>query len=210
MKIVINTLRRIVDRYDEKNGLRRKTILTCHSAETRNRYKLPEWRTKEGEPLCSIYKDDRCCGSCELAPTCDNAVNCNCYGFSQSVLGGTIESAYMRKCSPYYKYGRMKEDGTFDWDYYKMNQKREEFIPGKFAIISKYESLEISAEAIDYLEENELMFGTIVDLITENGFIKLNFNDNNSKKDYIVDVSINGLFTVAQDSYEIAKHISKF
>lgn len=208
MRIIIDLLRRIVDKYDKKKGLRKKTIHMCHSWDTRNRYKLPEWQTKKGEPLCPIYKDDRCCGSCDLATTCDHATNCNCYGFALSVLGGTTEREYMRKCSPYYKYGRMKSDGTFDWDFYNMNKSREEFVPGKYVKISKHEELGVSEDVLNTLKEKGFKVGVIIEKMDEEGHLKLNFNKDNNGEDFIIDVHFKGLGACPYQNYEIAKMFS--
>lgn len=45
-------------------------------------------------------------------------MNCGCYGYTKARLGGTDESYYMHKASIYYNSGKIKDDGSFDWDYY--------------------------------------------------------------------------------------------
>lgn len=205
MNILINLLRRIVDKYDEKKGLRKKTPFMCHSWDTRNRYKLPEWQTAKGEPLCPVYKDDRCCGCCELSGSCDHAVNCNCYGFAKAALGGTTESEYMRKSSPYYKFGRMKDDGSFDWDFYRLNKAKDEMVPGKYAGIQDFDKLGLPETVVNEMKEKNLKVGLIVEGVNEKGSCKLNLSEDNNGDDYIVVVLYEGLNSYPYHSYERAK-----
>lgn len=118
-----NVLRTMVARYDDKKDPNRNNIFICKEVNTRNRYKREEYKISEGKPQCPIYKDNRCCGGCKLARTCDHCVDCNCYGYTYSTIGGT-EIEMNHKASIYYGCSRLKEDGTFDWDYYMANKKK--------------------------------------------------------------------------------------
>lgn len=201
MKKFVDILRRIVDKYDEKHDLKDKKILICNSIDTRNRYKLPEWRTKEGEPLCPIYKDNRCCGSCNLTPSCDHAVDCNCFGYTKAALGGTDKSKYMRKCSPYYKYGRIKEDSTFDWDYYNKKINIETFSPGKYVEVEHLDKLGVTDDLFDIIINNKLRIGEILEPFDDNDYIKINLINKENGKSLITSIHLDGLSKYVGSNY---------
>lgn len=117
-------LRIMVAKYDDKHDPKRNELFICTSIDTRNRNKRKEYRIPEGEPQCPIFKDNRCCGGCKLARTCDHCVDCNCFGYTYATLGGT-EVEMNHKASEYYGCSRLKEDGTFDWDYYWENRDKK-------------------------------------------------------------------------------------
>ena len=50
-------------------------------------------------------------------------------------MGGTDKGYYLHKASNYYELGRLKDDGKFDWDYYKVNARKHEIQKGKFVCI---------------------------------------------------------------------------
>lgn len=114
---IINALRIVVARHDDKTKAKHGYV-QCDRPETRNRYKLDKYKTKATEPSCVIFKDDRCCGGCSLLATCDHAVDCNCQRFRIAAVG-SFTDYYLKKASPQGKYGRMKDETTFDWEYYK-------------------------------------------------------------------------------------------
>ena len=131
-KKIVEILRKIVLKYDIDNGLLTdKPLYMCPKREpsereggyksgfeVRNRYKNDKYKIPDDMPQCPIYKDNRCCGGCKLAVSCDHAVNCNCYGYAYATLGGD-DSHYLRKCTDYSGIGaRLDADGKFDWDFY--------------------------------------------------------------------------------------------
>lgn len=115
---VIRILRTIVAKYDAK-----QPTFMCDLPDTRNRFKNDKYKIPRDKPQCPIFKDNRCCGDCILVKECDHAVDCGCFGYAYAQLGGTDKKYYMRKASSYYEDGRIKEDGEYDWDYYKSKQK---------------------------------------------------------------------------------------
>lgn len=50
-------------------------------------------------------------------------------------MGGTDKGYYLHKASNYYELGRLKDNGEFDWDYYKVNARKSEIQKGKFVYI---------------------------------------------------------------------------
>ena len=130
MKIIIDMFRYFVNKYDMKhNKSMTKNLYICTNIETRNRNKLDKWKIPHDKPQCPIYHDNRCCGACNLASTCDHCVNCNCYGYQYAQRGGNDKSVMMRKCSDT-SIGRIGKDGNFNWDYFnkernKINKKRK-------------------------------------------------------------------------------------
>lgn len=94
-------LRTMVARYDNKIDPDKDKLFMCNSFNTRNRYKRKEYQIPEDQPQCPIYKDNRCCGGCKLARTCDHCVDCNCFGYTYSTIGG-IENEMKHKSSQYY------------------------------------------------------------------------------------------------------------
>lgn len=83
MGIILNAMRKIVYKADDKN----KPVMMCTRPNTRNRYKNDKYKIPADQPQCTIFKDNRCCGGCRLAPTCDHVVDCNCYGFTKGQMG---------------------------------------------------------------------------------------------------------------------------
>lgn len=125
IKPIITLMRKIVHRYDVKHSLDKNPIFLCTRPDTRNRYKRIEYRISEDKPQCPIFHDNRCCGCCNLAPECDHAIDCNCFGYTKSRLGGTDRWKIEHKASQYYGVGRCNEAGEFDWDYYNKVMKGE-------------------------------------------------------------------------------------
>lgn len=118
MKKIIKLLKEIIIKYELKHPEYEPPIYICKNIDTRNRYKNDKWKIPENEPQCPIFKDNRCCGGCKLAPKCQHCVDCGCFGFTYACMGGNDRSYYMHKASKYYPYGRIK-NGKFDWEYYK-------------------------------------------------------------------------------------------
>lgn len=112
-----NLLRILVARYDNKHDSDKDKLFMCTHIATRNRYKRDKYKIPEDKPQCPIYEDNRCCGGCKLARTCNHCVDCNCFGYAYSTLGG-IEIEMTHKASQYYGKSRLDENGKFDWDYY--------------------------------------------------------------------------------------------
>ncbi len=121
---IISIMRKFIVKYDVKRDTSKPNYI-CDRFDTRNRYKNDEYKIPEDKPQCPIYKDNRCCGDCKYTETCEHMVDCNCFGIVRSIMGGTSESKMMRKASDYYKYGRMKDNDEFDWDYYKARRFEE-------------------------------------------------------------------------------------
>lgn len=136
MKKIIKLLKKIVQIYEINNPEYEEPTFICDNIDTRNRWKNDKYKIPKDQPQCPIYNDNRCCGGCCFASTCEHCVNCNCYGFTKAQMGGTDKQYYMHKASIYYKLGRIDRDGNFDWDYYKKNLKRKEIVPGKFICIN--------------------------------------------------------------------------
>jgi len=100
----------------------RKNRYICTKANTRNRYKSIKYKTDNSK--CIVYGDNRCCGGCLIAYICFHCVNCNCYGFTKSCMGGTDKQYFLSGCSDDKAKGyRLKKDGTFDWEHYKILNK---------------------------------------------------------------------------------------
>jgi len=106
--------------------------MICNSFETRNRHKNDEYKIPSDMPQCPIFKDNRCCGGCELIKTCEHCVDCGCFGFIKSSMGGTDESYYMRKASETGENGRLTDKGEFDWTYYKLQKNLMKITPNKY------------------------------------------------------------------------------
>ena len=136
MDKVINFLETIIRKYKIKHPEYSNPIYICEDVKTRNRYKNDEYKIPEDQPQCPVYKDNRCCGGCELASECEHCVNCGCFGFTYAQMGGTDKQYYMHKASQYYCLGRIGEDGKFDWNYYYANKKKKSIIPGKFICVN--------------------------------------------------------------------------
>lgn len=179
--ILVNRLRRIVDQYDEKHGLRKKEVFDCTNIKRRDEYRREDFRINLEEAQCPVYLDNRCCGTCDLAPTCQFAVACNCYGYTKGALGGTDEGYYMRN-HDYAKYGRIGEDGNFDWEFYKFNQSKEKFIPGKFVVIKDIKHSNLDQEVVDYLKEQDLTVATIKGEVQGDGFMEVEFETNKEEE----------------------------
>lgn len=183
--ILVNRLRRIVDRYDEKHGLRKKVVFECHSLQRRHDYRRDDFRISLEEPQCPVYLDNRCCGSCDLTPTCQFAVSCNCVGYTKGALGGTDEGYYMRN-NDYSKWGRIDENGKFDWDYYKMSQSKERMVPGKYVVVKELEHSLVEPEMANYLKEHDLSIAIIKGEVEENGFLQVEFEDKNGEEPLVM------------------------
>lgn len=137
MRKIIDLLRDIVTKYDMKHPKYTEPIFICSEIEHRNRCKNEKYKIPKDQPQCPIYKDNRCCGGCQFAPTCEYCVDCGCFGFTYGQMGGTDKQYYMHKASKYYDLGRIDKNGKFDWDYYKKNLRRKEIVPGKYICIDK-------------------------------------------------------------------------
>ena len=137
VKRIIELLRSFVTKYDMKHSEYIKPIFICSNIDTRNEHKNDKYKIPKDQPQCPIYKDNRCCGGCRFASTCEYCVNCNCFGFTYGQMGGTDEQYYLHKASKYYGLARVNKDGNFDWDYYKKNLRRNEIVPGKYICINK-------------------------------------------------------------------------
>ena len=135
MKKIIGLLKIIITKYDMKHPEYTEPVFICPNIDTRNRCKNEKYKIPEDQPQCPIYHDNRCCGGCHLAATCEHCVNCNCFGFTYAQMGGTDKQYYLHKASNYYDLGRIDKNGEFDWDYYKKNLKRKEIAPGKFICV---------------------------------------------------------------------------
>lgn len=135
MKKVIKLLKKIVLAYEIKHPEYEEPAFICLNPDVRNRSKNDKYKIPEDQPQCPVYKDNRCCGGCRFAPTCEHCVNCNCYGFTMGQMGGTDKQYYLHKASKYYDLGRIDKNGKFDWDFYKKNLKRKEIAPGKFICV---------------------------------------------------------------------------
>lgn len=117
-------LRIMVARYDDKNDPKRNEMFICNNINTRNRNKRKEYQIPKNKPQCPIYEDNRCCGGCKLARTCDYCVDCNCFGYTYATLGG-IECEMNHKASIYYGLSRLDKNGEFDWEYYHEQKKKK-------------------------------------------------------------------------------------
>lgn len=180
--VLVTRLRRIVDRYDEKHGLRKKEVFACTNIKRRDEYRREDFRINLDEAQCPVYLDNRCCGTCDLTPTCQFAVACNCYGYTKGALGGTDEGYYMRN-SDYAKYGRIGDDGKFDWDFFKFNQSKEKFAPGKFVVVKDFEHSPIEEDLINVLKEEYSSIATIKEEIQENGMLIVEFEAKNNEEE---------------------------
>lgn len=137
VKKIMDLLRNIITKYDMKHPEYIEPVFICPNIDTRNRCKNEKYKISEDQPQCPIYEDNRCCGGCHFAATCEHCVDCNCFGFTYAQMGGTDKQYYMHKASQYYDLGRIDKNGKFDWDYYKKNLRRKEIVPGKYICIYK-------------------------------------------------------------------------
>lgn len=135
LKKVIDILKIVVNKYELKHPEYTKPVFICPNIRTRNAHKNDKYKIPEDQPQCPVYKDNRCCGGCSFAAMCDHCVECHCYGFTYAQMGGTDKGYYLHKASNYYELGRLKDNGEFDWDYYKVNARKSEIQKGKFVYI---------------------------------------------------------------------------
>ncbi len=124
-------MRTIVEKHDNK-----KPIFLCDRFNSRNDNKNDEYKIPHDKPQCPIFKDNRCCGGCNLASECDHSVECHCFGYAYAALGGNSKGYYMHKASIYYKHGRIGKAGEFDWYYYRLNKFKEEMYIGGYVKIT--------------------------------------------------------------------------
>lgn len=122
LRPIINIMKSIIKKYELKYGADEKPVFICIHFDARNRYKNKEYKIPETEPQCPIHKDNRCCGGCNLAPDCEHAVDCNCYGYTIARLGGTVQGYKLHKASKYSN-GRLKDNGEFDWEYWEEQER---------------------------------------------------------------------------------------
>lgn len=111
LKKVINLLKIVVNKYELKHPEYAKPVFICPNVKTRNEHKNDKYKIPEDQPQCPVYKDNRCCGGCSFAATCDHCVECHCFGFTYAQMGGTDKGYYLHKASNYYELGRLKDDG---------------------------------------------------------------------------------------------------
>lgn len=135
MEVIIKLLRELVNRYDLKHHTEwYEPKYICKSFDTRNRYKNDKYKIPFDKPQCPIFEDNRCCGCCKLAPTCDHCVDCGCYGFTYATIGGGTEVIMKHKASQYYKCQKLKSDGTYDYEAYWEAKFLEDLKTGSFII----------------------------------------------------------------------------
>lgn len=165
--LLINGLRRVIDIYDQKNNLKAKKVFQCTNLDTRNEKRREEYSIPEDQNQCPVYKDNRCCGCCDYTPTCDYAVNCNCYGFAYACLGGTDEGYYMRDKS-YSKYGKIGANGKFDWEYYKDNKKRNMLKVGYYTSLENISKI-ANEDDINFIKDNNIKYVKILEDVDLDG-----------------------------------------
>ena len=126
----ISKLRNLVARYDDKHHP--KNIFMCKEIGHRNSCRGSKYKISENEPQCPIFKNNRCCGCCDLTTTCKYVVPCsNCYGWAVAAMG-SYQRYYMNDATDTAEFGRMKSDEIFDWDYYHRNQMISRAKVGKY------------------------------------------------------------------------------
>lgn len=130
-------MKKIICKYEVMHPNYEEPVYICTSTDTRNRYKNDKYKISEDQPQCPVYKDNRCCGGCQLAPECEHCVNCGCFGFVYASMGGKDKNYYLHKASDNYGVGRIDKDGKFDWKYYYFNKKRKDFKTGKYILHNK-------------------------------------------------------------------------
>lgn len=136
MNNIIKLLKHIVNKYELKHPTYTDPIFICKSLEHRNRCRNEMYQIPLDHFQCPVFKDNRCCGACHLAPECDYCVGCNCYGWAYAQMGGNDKNYYLHKGSPFY-FGRIK-NGKFDWDYYKKKDNQRKIKPGKYLIYNHF------------------------------------------------------------------------
>lgn len=132
MNKFIKILKRIITNYELKHPLYEEPIYMCPDSKIRNRYKNDNYKIPEDQPQCPIYKDNRCCGGCKFAATCEHCVNCGCFGFTYAQMGANDKNFYLHKASQYYGLGRIGKNKKFDWKKYYFNLKKQELMPNKY------------------------------------------------------------------------------
>ena len=183
---IIKLFRKLIYQYDKNNGLLEESenIYICENFDTRNRYKNDKYKIPFDKPQCPIFNDSRCCGSCRIAPKCEHAVNCGCYGYTYARLGGNDKGNYMHKATEYYQYGRLNKEGKFDWTYYKTNKLINDSKYKKFTII-KVDNMEYVAEIKNNIKQNGKFKCYICDLkYYKNVSIKDMYNQFSLYRDY--------------------------
>lgn len=205
---VINILRRIVDKYDDENGLKKKKLFMCTGADRRNEKRREAFRIPLDKPQCPTYKDNRCCGCCDLMPTCDYTTNCNCYGIWKGSLGGTEEGYYMRE-DDNAKYGRIGTDGEFDWGYYYLNRYSERFTPGKYIPIRKLEKTNLSEDIKQYLDDRGIVVGKIVSSCMDDSSVLIDFTESNNGENFQLSIkAIDIAHSGSYDTFDEAKFLN--
>jgi hypothetical protein len=189
MNKIVELMRSIVNKYDVKNNKSQtsENPFMCTHFDTRNRNKNDKYKIPFDKPQCPIFNDNRCCGGCNLASKCEHSVACNCFGYTKGQLGGDDKGYYMHKASEYYPYGRLDNNGKFDWTYYKINKLNHKIKMEKFVIIK--------------IDDN-IYVAEIKDRIKNNGNFKCYICDLNCYKYF----HINDLYeNITYKSYEEAK-----
>ena len=116
MNRIINLFKRIIMRYELKHPEYTYPLYICTHIDTRNRYKNEKYKIPSDQPQCPVFKDNRCCGCCNLAPECDHCVNCGCFGYTYAHMGGNDKNYYLHKASCYYAEGyKLDKDGKLNW-----------------------------------------------------------------------------------------------
>ncbi|WP_242289188.1 MULTISPECIES: hypothetical protein [unclassified Bacillus cereus group] len=190
MSVLINMLRRIVDKHDEKHGLRKREVFECTSLGRRNERRREAFRIPLEENQCPVFQDNRCCGSCDLSPTCDFATLCQCFGYEMGALGGTAKGYYMRD-NENAKFGRIK-DGEFDWDFFKMNKAKFSLKENPFVI----REVDGEKKVCKYVNCNEEEKTIVLQVFSKDEIIE---------KEVIVEVKEIG-YPISYETFEVAKY----
>jgi hypothetical protein len=184
--LVINYLRKAIDKYDQDHNLKNKKIFICTGIDRRNENRRKEFQIPVEQPQCPIYKDNRCCGSCDYTPTCDYAINCNCYGYAYASLGGTDEDYYMRN-SDFYKYGRIGQDGKFDWNFYNENMKKMLLEVGVYTNLKNTSGISNESD-VEFVKENEIKYVKIIGDIDTEGNVLVDCSIHNINKQFTANI----------------------
>ncbi|WP_195334382.1 hypothetical protein [Enterocloster bolteae] len=169
IKQIIKLMKILISKYELKHPENESPVYICENINTRNRYKNERYKIPEDQPQCPVYKDNRCCGGCKLAPECEHCVDCGCYGFTKVHMGGTDKNYYLHKASNNYGIGRIGKDGKFDWNYYYFNKKRKELKVGKY-ILQNNKIYEIKSSPSRNGKFTALEIGT-------DNYVRLNINE---------------------------------
>ena len=83
--------------YEIKHPEYEEPAFICSNPDVRNRSKNDKYKIPEDQPQCPVYKDNRCCGGCRFAPTCEEGTD---FSFTVEEEGNKELTLYMQGDNP--------------------------------------------------------------------------------------------------------------